>query len=77
MPDTYFSIPVLLPDTDVVTFLSIHDTGEIFETELLGEPISLIKNEDNSLSQLKGDTPQETIDIIVQAIEDLQLKRKG
>ena len=77
MPDTYFSIPVLLPDTDVITFLSIHDTGEIFETEVFGEPVSLIKNKDNSWSQVKGNTSQEAINAIGQSLEDHHLNNKG
>lgn len=77
MADSYFSIPVLIPDTDVLTFLSIHDTGEIYETELFGEPVSVIRNEDKSWSLVKGDIDQESIKVIGDAITEHHLKHKN
>lgn len=77
MADTYFSIPVLIPDTDVLTFLSVHDTGKLFETELFGDPVSLIRNQDHSWNLVKGDLSQETVNIIGEAIETHHLKKKS
>jgi hypothetical protein len=76
MSDTYFSIPVLLPDTDVLTFLSIHETGETFETDLFGDFIALLYLGESSWNLIKGNIDQETVNIIGQAIEDLHLKKK-
>ena len=76
MPNTFFSIPVLLPDTDVLTFLSVRHTGELFETGVFDEPVSILRNSDTTWSAVGGDASQETVDVIGQAIEDHYLKGK-
>lgn len=77
MSDAYFSIPVLLPDTDVLTFLSIHQTDQTFETVLFGDSIAVLYLGESSWNLIKGNIDQETVNIIGEAIEELHLKKKG
>ncbi len=75
MPDTYFTLPVLFPDTDVLTFLSIHQAGETFETDVFGDPTALLYLGESSWNLIKGNIDQETVNIIGDAIEEHHLRR--
>ncbi|WP_462264666.1 hypothetical protein [Mucilaginibacter sp.] len=65
-----FRVLVTLPGQREEDLLTILHEQETFDTALNGENISLINNGDNSWSQVQGNLPQETINLIGQAIED-------
>lgn len=65
-----FTVETFLHSKDVTTPVKVTHIDETFGFELDGNQISIINNGDNSWSQVEGNTSQEIINKIGQAIED-------
>lgn len=65
----WFQIHIKLPGYDEKATLSISHKDETFDFQLNGEDVSIINNGDNSWSIVTGNIPQETANLIGEAIE--------
>lgn len=69
-----FQINLQLPGRTHVESFAVTHTDETFDIDLLGQSVALLNNGDNSWSQLKGDLPQEWVNALGEAIENVVKK---
>ncbi len=70
MQEKSFSIQLLFPNDNEEKILAVQHPDETFEFEWNGQTISIINNGDNSWGKVKGNTDQQIINFIGEAIEN-------
>jgi hypothetical protein len=70
MQEKSFSIQLLFPNDNEEKILPVQHPDETFEFEWNRQTIFIINNGDNSWGKVKGNTDQQIIDFIGEAIEN-------